>query len=170
MKFTRLAATALLAIVAAPAAAQDAVDLSVGTTVYGPQGGVVGTVQQVSGDVVVINTGDNVATLAAASFAKGESGTTIGYTKAELDEAVDAMEREQEAKLTAAIVVGAQVRSADGVVVGTVQTINEDGSIVVAQDGRAFTLQRNQLGTDDSGLIGLFSADALQAALGGAGG
>ena len=170
MKFTKLAAAALLAIAAAPAAAQGEVDLSTGATVYGPEGNVVGTIQQVANGAVVLDTGDNVATLGADSFVKGEKGTTIGYTKAQLDEAVDAMEREQEAKLAAAIAVGAELRSNDGVAVGTVQSINDDGSIVVAQAERTFALQREQLGTDASGLIVLFSAAQLEEALGSAGG
>lgn len=170
MKFTVLAASALLAFAAAPAAAQDAADLSVGATVYGPAGAVVGTIKQVSGGAVVLDTGTNVATLATEGFVKGEHGTTIGYTKAQLDEAVETMKREQAAKLAAALVVGADLRSNDGVPVGTVQAINEDGSVVIDQDGRTFALQPAQLGTDASGLIVLFSAAQLEAALGGAAG
>jgi hypothetical protein len=168
MKFTILAGTALLAFAAASAAAQGAVDLSVGATIYGPQGGVVGTIKQVSNGVVVIDTGDNEAPLSTDSFTKGEKGTVIGYTKAQIDEMIDAFEREQEAKLTAAIAVGAQINSVDGVALGTIQSINEDGSVVVDQSGRTFALQRSQLGTNDSGLISLFTAAQIEEALGAA--
>lgn len=170
MKIFRLAAAAFLATSAVPALAQGEVALEAGATVYDPQGGTVGTIQQVSGDVVVLDTGDNLATIGADSFVAGEKGPLIGYTKAQLDEAVDAAEREQEAKLAAAIVVGAALRSNDGQPVGTIQTLNDDGSVVVEQEDRAFTLQRNQLGTDGDGLIVLFSAAQLEAALEGAGG
>ncbi len=170
MKFTILAGAALLVFAAAPAVAQGEVDLSTGATVYGPQGGVVGTIKQAANGAVVIDTGDNEATLSTDSFSKGEHGTTIGYTKAQLDEAVDAVEREQEAKLTAAIAVGAQLRSIDGMALGTVQSINEDGSVVVDNAGRTFALQRNQLATDDAGLISLFTAAQIEEALGSAGG
>lgn len=169
MKFTVLAASALLAIAAAPATAQDGVDLTVGATIYGPAGAVVGTIKQVSNGAVVVDTGDNEATLGADSFTKGEKGATIGYTKAQLDEAIDAIEREQEARLTAAIAVGAQVTSVDGIALGTIQSINEDGSVVVDQSGRTFALQRSQLGTNDSGLISLFTAAQIEEALGSAG-
>lgn len=170
MKLTKLVAASLLAMTAIPAAAQEGVDLSVGTTIYGPEGGVVGTIQQVSGNAVVVNTGDNVATLGAESFVAGKNGPTIGFTKAQLDEAVEAAKREQEAKLAAALTVGAPLRSNDGVVVGSIQTINEDGSVIVSDDERAFRLERSQLSTDDQGVVLLFSAAQLEAALSGAGG
>lgn len=170
MKIFRLAAAALLATSAVPALAQGEVALDAGATVYDPQGGTVGTIQQVSGSVVVLDTGDNLATIGADSFVAGENGPVIGYTKAQLDEAVEAARREQEAKLTAAIAVGAELRSNDGKPVGTIQAINEDGSVVVEQDDRSFALQRSQLGTDGEGLIMLFSAAQLEAALSGSGG
>jgi hypothetical protein len=167
MKFTKLVAASLLAMTAIPAAAQSEVDLSVGASVYGPDDSLVGTIDRVVDGVVVVNTGNNTATLGAESFVAGTNGPTIGFTRVQLDEAIDAREREAEAKLTAALTVGAQLRSNDGVIVGSIQAVNDDGSIIVSAEEMSYRLERNQLSTDAQGVILLYSAAQLEAALGG---
>jgi len=165
MSPTRLFAAALLALTAMPAAAQDVVELNVGATVYGPERGVVGTILQAGSHAVVLNTGSKIATLSADSFVSRKIGPTIGYTRDQLEAAVEAVERQQEARLAGALVAGAQLRSNDGVVVGTIQAINPDGSVIVTTDKSAFQLERAQLGADARGVILLFSAAQLEAAL-----
>ncbi|HSG33241.1 MAG TPA: hypothetical protein VLA37_01805 [Sphingomonadaceae bacterium] len=172
MKFSKLIAASLLAISAVPAAAQDAppqAELSVGTVIMGNDGTQVGTIAQVMEGAVVLDTGNNQIPLPPTAFYDTGDGATINDTKANLDAKMDAYEAEQDAKLTAALTAGAELRSLDGVVVGTVQTVNQDGSIILAleDDEGSIQLPREQLATDDSGLLGRFTAAQLEAALGG---
>ena len=85
MKFAKLVvAASLLAMAAAPVAvmAQDASSqLTVGAMVYGPQGDEVGKIEQISDGNVVVNTGNNSATLPSSSFGKGAKGPMLGYSK-----------------------------------------------------------------------------------------
>ena len=126
MKLGRLFVVAGLALAAAPPALAQSIaeaGVAVGVMVYGPQGNEVGPVENIQGDVVVINTGGNSAALAGSSFVKGPKGPVIGYTQAQLDEAVEGAKRAAQAKLDAALVPGAALRSSDGVAVGTIERI-----------------------------------------------
>lgn len=173
MKFSKIAAAAMATAlsVSATAYAQEgvpagaSVDLTVGTTVYGPEGNEVGTISQAANGAVVIDTGSNQATLGANSFVQGQNGPVIGMTKAQLDAAVEAAAQKAAAALDAALVVGADVRTRDGITFGTVDTIDAD-RVVIAREAGPLTLTRDQFGTDDNGLIILATMAQLQAALG----
>lgn len=172
MNFSKLAAIAVLATAGvpasawaqAPAEANQSAALSVGTTVYDPQGGEVGTIAEINGDVVVVDTGTNKATLGAASFAQGPNGPVIGATKADLDAAVEAAAAKAAAALDAALQVGAPVRSVDGVVLGNVASIDGENA-VIDYSGKKVTLKREYFATDGQGLIVRFTAQALSDAL-----
>lgn len=173
MKFKYLVAASLLAAAGIPAAtqAQEAVELSAGTMVYGPEGNEVGTIESVNGDAVVLNTGNNIANLGRGSFVQGPNGPVIGFTKEKLDEVIEKAAADaaakREAALSAALVPGAALRSYDGVAIGSIETIEEDGSIIVKQDEtHKIALSRAQFSTDDAGLIVLFTKEQLDAALG----
>lgn len=177
MKFKYLVAASLLAAAGVPASAQEQqpVELSAGTMVYGPEGNEVGTIESVDGDAVVLNTGNNMANLGRASFVQGPNGPVIGFTKAKLDEVIEKAAADaaakREAQLTAALVPGAALRTYDGVAIGSIESIEDDGSIIVKQaNATMMALGREQFGTDDSGLIVLFTKAQLDAALGNAGG
>lgn len=163
----RLAAAALLMLTAAPALAQKQKPLLLapGMVFYGPDALPAGTIREVSGAAVVVDTGANVVTLGLDSFVEAKIGPTIGYTKAQLDAAVTQILADQKARLDAAVVVGAELRSSDGVKVGTIRRINPDGSVMIGDDERAFRLERSQLATDTAGLILRFSNAQLEAAL-----
>jgi preprotein translocase subunit YajC len=174
MKFTKLVAASLLAIAAAPIAAQaqDAAptqdagpDLSVGTMVYGPDGNEVGKIDQVSGGNIVVNTGNNVAALPASSFVQGKNGPVIGLTKEQLDAELDKAKAEAAAKLNAALVQGATVYGIQGVPVGTVKQITPDGKVVIAHKVGDVPLAKNQFTTTDKGLALKFTAAQLDQAL-----
>ena len=171
MKFTKIVAASLLAMAAIPATAQDATEevvLAVGTTVYGNDDAPIGTIAQTIDGVVVLDTGAHQIPLPSEAFYTAEIGTSVNDTRDSLNGQMDALKAQQEAALSAALVEGATLHSTDGVAVGTIQTVNEDGSVLISQDERAFTLQRAQLGTDPAGgPIMLFTAAQLQAALGG---
>ncbi|MEZ5735764.1 MAG: hypothetical protein R3E09_08160 [Novosphingobium sp.] len=167
-----LIAAALMGVLTMPAAAlaQDAAaaeapELAVGTTVYDPQGGEVGTIEKLIGGNVVVFTGKNRATLGAASFVKGPNGPVIGMTKEQLDTAIEQAAAKADAAMAAALVLGAEVRSKDGVVVGSVKEIEGDNVIVELSEESAITLKKEHLTVDDKGLKLFMTAQQFQAAV-----
>lgn len=164
MKFTQFAAAAALvaACISAPAAAQ----VAVGATVYGPQGEEVGTIEQIDGDNVLLNTGNLTAALPQNVFGEGETGPTIGWNKAELEAAINAAEQEADAALDTALVVGAQLYSVDGVVVGSVESVGADGQVVVDHTSAgSIQLPKDQMTLQDGQLTFLATAADLEAAV-----
>lgn len=173
MKFNNIIISAFLASAAIPsiAYAQDAaaeapaVEVTTGATIYGPDNEVVGTVEQVMDGLVVINTGTHSATLARDAFAPGENGPAIGYTKAQLDEAVAAAKAEADAQFAAALVPGAEIKASDGVTIGKVESVGEDGSVVVAREDGPIALSRNQLSLNDGALTLHVTSAQLESAI-----
>ncbi|MBS0482183.1 MAG: hypothetical protein JSR96_08505 [Proteobacteria bacterium] len=148
------------ATTAAPAA-----KLAVGAMVYGPQGIEVGKIEKIDGDTVIVATGKNSAALARTSFANGEKGPVIGFTRDQLDTAVGEAQAKADAKVDAALVAGAAVHSSDGVAVGTVKTVNEDGTVVLEGKDRTFALKKDTFTTDTNGLALHITAKQLADAL-----
>ncbi|MCB2050337.1 MAG: hypothetical protein KDE63_02800 [Novosphingobium sp.] len=167
MKFSKKVALTLAAALAIPAAAF-AQDLTVGATVYGPNGGEVGTIESVAGGNAVVNTGTNTAALPGASFTAGEKGLTIGFTKEQLDAAIEAANQQAADALNAALVAGAALRSQDGVELGTVSAVEGDNVTVELESGPA-TFTRDQFATDANGLIVRLTADQIAQSLAAAG-
>lgn len=138
MKISKLA---LAAALAATPAVLSAKDVTVGETIYGPQGAVVGTVTQVGDGIVTIDTGKHKAALPADAVGEIEGGKpAIGMTKADLDAQLDTMMAEQAAKLQAALIAGAAVADVDGAALGTIKSVDVNGVVVESAAG-AFTLQ-----------------------------
>lgn len=172
MTFSKLAALALIAATGVPAAvqAQQAVAttaapaLNAGGKIFGPQGGEVGTIVRIDGGNVVVNTGRNEAALPAASFTAGPNGPMIGFTKQQLDQAIEAANSEAIAALDAALVTGSALRSNDGVALGSVAEVEGDNVTVTLDSGPAM-LNRGQFTTDDQGLVLRLSAAELAEAL-----
>ncbi|BBC73740.1 conserved hypothetical protein [Altererythrobacter sp. B11] len=167
MKLSHFAAAAALTLagVSAPAFAQDA-GVAVGATVYGPQGGQVGTVEKVEGGNVVVNTGSMTATLPANVFGKGENGPTIGWNKADLEAAITAEEQKKDAAFAAALIPGAQLYSVDSVLLGSVESIGADGLVVVnLVDADAVQLPKEQMTMQAGKLTFLATAADLKAAV-----
>ncbi len=173
MKLTQMIAASVLAAASVPAtvSAQDAapqVEVTVGAKVYGPQGNEVGDVTEVGDGYVVVNTGTNMATLPANAFGRNaKQQITISMSKTQLDEAIAKANQEAEAKLAAALVPGASVSTSDGVQVGTVGSINADGSVVLTHNTAGdIALPRNQFTPGATGGVQLvFTSEQLQAAL-----
>lgn len=171
MKLSKLAAISLLAAASIPATAiaQDApaaatLDLSAGKTIYGPQGNEVGTIVSVAGGNVVVSTGKNQAALPSSSFTAGEKGATIGFTREQLDSAIEAANQKASAALDAALVAGAEVHSSDGVMLGTVSSVEGDNVLVELESGPA-SFSREQFVTNEKGLMVRLSAAQVAASL-----
>ncbi|WP_420137514.1 hypothetical protein [Sphingomonas sp.] len=62
-------------------------EIAVGTAVSDPQGGSVGKVEAVSGDLVTVATASSKVQVPKSGFAKGPNGLVIGMTAAQLDAA-----------------------------------------------------------------------------------
>lgn len=171
MKFTNFAAAAALACatLTAPALAQDAA-IAAGASVYGADGNVVGTVDKVEGGNVVVNTGSLSAALPASSFGKGEKGPTIGFTKAQFEAAITAANSQAATQLNAAYVAGADVYSSDGVMLGKIKSVGEDGAAVIELPAGAFSAKKEQVTLRDGKLtFGATKADVDAAVKGQAG-
>jgi hypothetical protein len=141
--------------------------IAAGATVYGPEGNAVGTIERVYGQTVVLDTGTNKATLAASAIGTGAKGLTIGFTREQLDQTVERALQAAAGRLTSALVVGAPLRSMDGLPLGTIRSIGADGTVVVARPGGDFSARREQFGTDAQGLIVRLTAQQIDHALNG---
>lgn len=169
MKSRKLVAAVIgtLLGLSAPALAQSvtAAGLKVGAVVYGPEGNEVGKIERIDGEIVTVNTGTHTAALASGSFGKGAKGPVIGYTRAKLEEVVDAASQQAKAKLDAALTVGSALRSADGKALGAVEALNADGSVLIKGTDRSFSLNRDLFAADDQGLMLRITAQQLADAM-----
>lgn len=156
---------AAIALTAAPALAQDQV--AVGATVYGPEGNVVGKIVTVENGQAVVDTGKHQVPLALESYGKSDKGPTITVTKVQLDTMVDQQLAELAAKRDAALVAGAQVKTADGATLGTIAKV-DGNNIVIDRDGepaRKVTLLREHFDALDTGLTARLTLAQIDAAL-----
>jgi preprotein translocase subunit YajC len=169
MKLHILAATAALALAggSVPVLAQEGV--AVGTTIYGSDGAQVGTVERIDGPNVLLNTGSVTAALPATTIGKGENGPVIGWTKTELEAAVNQANQEAAAKLAAALIEGAEVYSSDNVLLGKVTSIEENLVVIELASGPA-SLPKNQIALQTDKVTFLATAADLQAAVAAQGG
>ena len=120
MKPVKLALLAtLLAATPAMASAQD-----VGATIYGNDGNPVGTVEQVTDQVIVIDTGKHKAPVPPSLIFEGDTGPTVNATKDQVDAMMDQKVAEANAKRDAALVQGAAVVSINGNPAGTLGKVD----------------------------------------------
>ena len=164
MKIAKLALAAI-ALSATPALAQSGV--SVGATVYGPQGNPVGEIVTVDGGQVIVDTGKHKVPLQLEAYGQGEKGPTITVTRAQLDAMMDEQLAAAAAKRDAALVAGAPVKTADGADLGTIATVDGD-NIVINRDGNAsnkVTLLREHFDALDTGLTARLTAAQIDAAV-----
>lgn len=172
MKFRNLAVAASIAMMTAalPAQAQDTdlgkLGVTKGATVYGPEGNVAGTVEDVAGGNVVLDTGTYSAALPGSAFGKSEQGPTVTMTKQQIDAAMAAVQQKAEAALAVALVPGAELRTSDGIQIGVVESINEEGLVTVEREAGPFAMKKDMFGTDANGLILRMTAQQLAQALG----
>ena len=174
MKFSRtaFAAAAILVtpsvslaqsptVVEKPAAAVPI--LAVGATVYDPSGGQVGTIESLSSDQIVIDTGTHKATLPRSALGSSTKGPTINATKAQIDALVAASEEKANAALNAALVPGAEVRGRSGSLVGTIKEVTGEQVLLDRPTG-AVVLPNKAFATGPQGLVISMTAAELEAA------
>lgn len=134
-KFVLAAASALL-VTAAPAFAKTA---TVGDMVVGPNGGEVGTVAAVDGDIVTVDTGMHKAALPTAALGETETGWSITVSKNDLNAMVSQQKAAAKADLMAKLIPGAPVVGAEGSAVATVQKVEGD-LVTIEHDGAPYKL------------------------------
>lgn len=175
MKLTHVTLAALVALAPLGAAAQaqtapaaSAPAVSAGMMVYGPQGNEVGKVDSAANGVVVVDTGSNKVALGIASFVSGPKGLVIGMTREQLDAAAVAAAQQAAAALDAVLVVDADAVSTDGVVIGKVKELKEDGNVVVDHNGVLAILPRASFAPADGKLQLRMTAEQFTTAIGAA--
>jgi len=157
MKFSKMALTAIAA--AGLATAAYAQDVAVGATVYGPEGGVVGTIESVADGVVTLDTGKNKAPLPANAFGKSDKGPTITVTKAQLDSMIEEQLAAANAQRDAALVAAATVVTADNQPLGVVESV--DGNTVIVTRGEGdVNLLREHFAVNQAGQLMVLYTDA----------
>lgn len=147
----------------APATTAASQTLTVGATIYGPQGGEVGKIESIVGDNVVINTGTSKATLPKSVFGSSDKGPTVTATKAQIDEMVAAASAKASAALDAALVPGVEVRGKSGALVGTVKEVSGD-MVVVDRGGGSVRLSKKAFVPASAGVTISMTSAELDAA------
>ena len=161
------ALAALALAIAAPAAAQTpaaAPALTVGTTVYDTSGAVVGTIDSLSGDSVVVSTGTNKVALGKASFGTGAKGPVLAVTKIQLDDAANKAAADNAAALNAALAVSRPVYDSAGAKAGTIKEVDAQYITVTTTKGDA-KLPRNAFSKGTTGVMIGMTVAQLEAAV-----
>lgn len=142
---------------------------TVGATIYDSAGVSIGTVEQVTPQAVVVNTGAGRVSLPPTSIGPGPQGLRIALTKAQVDAAAQQAQAGAQQQLQAALTPGASIRGAGGAVVGTVKSADAQ-TVTMTTDRGDVQLPVSGFGMGPNGpVIGLTSAQ-LDAAIAAAGG
>jgi hypothetical protein len=159
--------------------------VSQGAAVYDTQGGSVGTVESVNGDMVVLATQKSKVQLPMSSFASGAKGPVIGMTAAQLDQAAAQASPAGSgtqggatgagaapgASAKANVTQGAAVSDTQGGAVGTVSEVDAQFATVTLTTGGKVRLPISAFGAGaNGGLRVAMSAAQLSAAAGASGG
>lgn len=143
----------------------------VGQTVYGNDGNPIGIIESVTDGVATVNTGKHEAPLPINLFGQGENGPSINATKAQIDAMMDARmaeierqaaeaaaaqaaaEAEAAARLQAALIIGNQVLTADGILLGLVDELAGDNVVIKNAEEKLITLPSTLLSADTEGQL-----------------
>ena len=121
---------------AAPAPSAGA-QITAGATIVDASGAQVGTVDQVNGDVVLVNTGTNKVGVPRGNFAPGPNGLVLGNTKAQLDAAATQAAAQAQAQVRTLLVPGAAVHGTGGLTLGTVKSVDDQFVTLTSKSGDA---------------------------------
>lgn len=167
MKFAQFAAAAALAFAAVPmaASAQNA-QVVVGADVMGPDGAVVGQIESVGAEAVVVKTDKHSVPLPPTAFGEGDANPTITATREQLNAAMDEQLATLQAQTEALLVEGTPVTDVEGTNIGAIASVDGDNVAVEGELG-AFTLPKSAFVTRDNTLIAGVTAAQIEAQLGG---
>lgn len=162
MKPVKLAlAATLLAATPAMAIAQD-----VGATIYGNDGNPVGTVEQVTDQVILINTGKHKAPVPVSLIFEGDTGPSVNATKDQVDSMMDKQVAEAAAKRDAALVTGTAVVSINGNPAGTLGSVDLATDVITLDSPQGpIILKKEYFAVNPSGqLVALVTREQIAAA------
>ena len=133
-----------------------------GTEVTDANGGPVGTVTAVNGDIVTIKTDRFETNLSKSSFAENEGKLLVGLTQAELNAAIE----KDKAAAEASLAVGAPVKGSAGTQVGTIEAIDAEFVTLKLESGKSIRIPRAGIAGSASGAVIGLSAAELEAQVG----
>ncbi|HVI97893.1 MAG TPA: hypothetical protein VM657_02380 [Sphingomonas sp.] len=176
MKFSAALFLGASLLVASPAMAQNAPAASqaakpvAGAVIYDPQGGEIGTIESVTAEAVVVNTGTNQVALPPAAVGSNEKGLVASTTKADLDAAAAKAHADAQAHLQALLSPGTAVNSSDGQPVGTVKAADPQYVTVTTSQGVDVKLPANAFSVGQTGGLTIaMTAANFNAAVAGSG-
>jgi len=158
MRFSTVFVSVSLALAAplTPALAQAAGGFAAGTQVTDANGGMVGTVTAVNGDVVTIKTDRLETNLSKSSFAEKDGKLVIGMTQAQLNAAIE----KDKAAAEASLAVGSPVKDSTGAAAGTIDAIDADFVTIKLASGKSVRLPRAGIaGSAGGAVIGVTAAE-----------
>lgn len=162
MKFAKLAAAAAMAFAALPTIAS--AEVTVGSQVFGPEGGEVGMVQKIDGNVVYVQTDKHTVPLPSEAFGESDAGPTITVGREQLNQMMDQQLAAAQAQLDAQLVVGNAVVGAQGNALGAITEIVED-NVTIEGDLGSFVLPKNAFALGANGLMAGVTAEQIEAQL-----
>ncbi len=155
-----LAAPAAIAQTSAPAAASP----TVGAKVFDPQGGEAGTIDSVTAQAVVINTGTNKVAVPPTAIGTSAKGPTVSMTKAQLDEAFTQHAAQAQGQFQSQLVAGAKVFGTGGSELGTIKATDAE-SVTITRNGTDVKLPLNGFGPGPQGVTLGMTGEQLDAAI-----
>jgi preprotein translocase subunit YajC len=162
-----IAPTGFAAHAAVPAAAQ-AETPKAGDTIYDSTGATMGTVDVVTPQAVVINTGTIKVPVPPTAFGKNDKGFHMAMTKAELEAAGQKAQADAQAGIKAAMVAGAQVKDRTGAaVIGTIKETDDQFVTLTTEGGKDVKLPLAAVGMTEAGMVVGMTADEFNAAIAG---
>ena len=164
LSLASVSGVALAQEAAAPAAA--AVEVTAGTTVYGPQGNEVGTVESVADGVATLDTGKHKVGLPFDRFGENAEGqTTIAVSRDDLNKIVDEQLAQAAAQLDAVLVAGTPVVDVNGTALGSVGAV-EGEDVTVETEWGAFALKKENFVPGEGHVTAQVQAEQVKSALG----
>lgn len=99
---------------------------TVGATVYDSTGAVLGTVDQVTPQAIVVDVAGTKVGLPPASVGAGPNGLRVATTRADVEAQAKQAQAGQQAQLVAQLAPGTSVRGAAGATIGTVKSADAE--------------------------------------------
>ena len=149
-----------------------AVDLTAGASVRDVSGTPVATIERLEADGAVVRAEDRLGKLPLQAFGKDEQGLLLGFTadqfKAAIAETSIPVPRELRIvdASPADMTPGATVRDSEGVAIGTVDALADDG-VILLTGGKRVKLAIASFAKDDQGLLIGITASEFNAIIGG---
>lgn len=150
------------------AGAAHAAGPTAGATVYDTQGGVVGTIEGVKGDLATVSTGKNKVSVPVSAFGTGEKGPVLAMTRDQLDAAASGAKADAAAELKAQLAPGQTIYDTAGMTVGTVESSDAE-FVTITVDDQKVKVPVNAFTKGEKGAtIGMTAAQVKAAAAAGA--